>query len=256
MPTVDPDGTPCRPELLAPDPAAAQAFYEAVFDWQFKAHGDSVSCLSGGTAVASIARSPASGDDDPASARAVWRIYLAAADPAATADAMRRHGATVLDAPEAGPDGAVRALLADPAGMTVGVRDSGAPLPPDLPGSLAYATLTTRDAPLADGFYRAVFGYAQRLAPGDLGKAGVQLWALDGRDRCGRVAMGPEYPQDVEPHWTGYLTVTDAAAAAERISAAGGKVVVPPFDASQGRFVVAIDPGGAPFGLIARHAGS
>jgi uncharacterized protein len=247
MPTVDPDGTPCWPELVTADPAAAQAFYEAVFDWQCKVQGAAVTCLAGGIPVAAIGPAP----EDPTQ-RATWRVHLAAADPESTVAAMRRRGATVDETPGPGPDGTTRALVVDPAGGAVGIRRSAPPLPDDLTGALAYATLTTRDAPVADAFYREVFGYAQRPAPGELGKAGVQVWGLGGRDLCGRVAMGPDYPADVAPHWTAYFAVADAAAAAERVTGAGGRVVVPPFEASQGRFVVAIDPGGAPLGLLAR----
>ncbi len=59
-----------------------------------------------------------------------------------------------------------------------------------------------------------------------------------------------EHWAGVPPHWMIYLATPDIAAAAEKVGALGGKVVVPAFDTPYGRISIVNDPQGAVFTLI------
>jgi predicted enzyme related to lactoylglutathione lyase len=68
---------------------------------------------------------------------------------------------------------------------------------------------------------------------------------LRGRDVAG-VGSVPPGAADAEAVWNTYVAVDDADAAAERVIAAGGTVLVPPLDAPPaGRLFVFTDPAGA-----------
>jgi predicted enzyme related to lactoylglutathione lyase len=62
--------------------------------------------------------------------------------------------------------------------------------------------------------------------------------------------LGPQQDPDDPPRWTTYFATADAAATAARIRAAGGTVLVEPMEVGpMGTMVIALDPGGNPFGL-------
>lgn len=101
----------------------------------------------------------------------------------------------------------------------------------------------------AGDFYARVIGW--RI--GDSGMEGFtyRLASANG----GMVAGLMEMPGDVAgmpPAWTIYFGVDDADRAAADIKAAGGRVFREPADIpGTGRFAVAADPQGAPFGILA-----
>jgi predicted enzyme related to lactoylglutathione lyase len=55
---------------------------------------------------------------------------------------------------------------------------------------------------------------------------------------------------EIPPHWMVYFAVSDADATVERVSQAGGKSQMPPFDTPVGRIGIVADPQGAVFTLI------
>lgn len=59
--------------------------------------------------------------------------------------------------------------------------------------------------------------------------------------------MMPLPPGAGAPHWLVYFTTVDIDAAAERIPALGGTVLVSPMPVPDGRVSVALDPQGAAF---------
>jgi predicted enzyme related to lactoylglutathione lyase len=78
----------------------------------------------------------------------------------------------------------------------------------------------------------------------------VYMGADAGPMLCGRLALTADFG-DVPPHWTIYFNVVDADGAADRATAAGGQVVVDPFDTPYGRITLVADPNGAVLGLSA-----
>ena len=61
-------------------------------------------------------------------------------------------------------------------------------------------------------------------------------------------SWGPEPPPS---HWASYIAVDNADETVEKITANGGSVMVPPFDApGVGRMSMVADPSGANFAII------
>jgi predicted enzyme related to lactoylglutathione lyase len=78
---------------------------------------------------------------------------------------------------------------------------------------------------------------------------------LDGEPAAG---IGPK-PQPMPSVWTTYIAADDVDAAAAKVTAAGGQLLMPPFDVmTVGRMTVFTDPAGAAAGLwqAKDHAGA
>src|SRR5882724_892480 len=118
------------------------------------------------------------------------------------------------------------------------------------PGTFSWFELATSDQDGARVFYSKLFGYEVQDNPISEGEV-YTILKLAGRDAAALFKM-PEknYPPGTPPHWTAYLTVENADAAAEKVKAAGGKVMAPPFDVMEhGRMAVCADPLGAVFAV-------
>jgi len=109
--------------------------------------------------------------------------------------------------------------------------------------------LATADAPAALRFYGAVFGWSATVQQAN----GGSFFRL----RSAACDVGSLYPLSrrqldagVPSHWTSYVRVDDAEAAARRVQDAGGRIVVAPF-AVDGAATIALlaDPAGALLGL-------
>jgi uncharacterized protein len=106
-------------------------------------------------------------------------------------------------------------------------------------GTFCWVDLVTTDADAAKRFYGGLLGWD---AP-----AGQRYthWTLDGRDVAGVYTL-----PGVAPHWTSYVAVDDADAAAARAVELGGRVLEPPRDTGpEGRRAVIADPLGMPVAL-------
>lgn len=77
------------------------------------------------------------------------------------------------------------------------------------------------------------------------------MMQIRGLDVCGLAQQQPqEAAQHVPTHWRTYFAVTNVDDAAKRVTQAGGKVILPPFDVfDTGRMAMGVDPQGAMFGL-------
>jgi predicted enzyme related to lactoylglutathione lyase len=100
------------------------------------------------------------------------------------------------------------------------------------------------DPQAAQEFYGGLFGWTfATVSPP--GAPVYAIAALDGRDTAG-IGQAEDNP----PAWNTYIAVDDAAAAAARISAAGGEVTDDPGEVGPfGRAVSLRDPAGVPFRL-------
>ncbi|MBU2667735.1 VOC family protein [Actinoplanes bogorensis] len=112
---------------------------------------------------------------------------------------------------------------------------------PSTPGSPAWVDLGTADPVDAERFYTALFGWTAEVA-GD-----YTTFLLNGLPVAG---AGPLYGVGQPTAWSTYIGTNDADGVAHRVAAAGGKVLVEPFDVQdQGRMAAFLDPGGAPFSV-------
>jgi hypothetical protein len=113
-------------------------------------------------------------------------------------------------------------------------------------GTPCWIDLGTSDIARSNAFYASVFGWS--IEPGPPEAGGYSMARLDGRNVAG---IGPIMgPPGTPSTWSTYFAVTDADAAAARVTGAGGQLISGPMDVMDvGRLVVAADVTGAVFGL-------
>jgi uncharacterized protein len=117
---------------------------------------------------------------------------------------------------------------------------------PQRVGEFCWNELLVADEAGARQFYSSVFGWSTEPFQG--GNTDYTLWKNKGKNIGGLMKRPRE---DIPPHWLGYVTVADVEATAQKAKAAGGKLLMEPFDVpSVGRIAVMQDPQGAALGLI------
>lgn len=118
------------------------------------------------------------------------------------------------------------------------------------PGSPCWFELSTSNQDAAKAFYSNLFGWS--IADNPMGPDAVYtIFKIDGQDAAACCTLQPEQAaHGVPPNWAVYIAVENADATAAKIAAAGGTVIMPPFDVMDlGRMAVAQDPAGAAFCL-------
>ncbi|GIF15062.1 VOC family protein [Actinoplanes teichomyceticus] len=113
------------------------------------------------------------------------------------------------------------------------------------PGVPNWVDLATADLGDAIRFYTALFGWTAEVSGDDFG--GYTTFSLNDLPVAG---AGPLFGEGQPTAWSTYIATGGADAVAGRVAAAGGKVLVPPFDVmDQGRMAAFLDPSGAPFSV-------
>jgi uncharacterized protein len=109
------------------------------------------------------------------------------------------------------------------------------------PGTFSWAELVTSDADAAKAFYTALLGWDYDDQPAGEG----MIYSMATREGKPVAAL---YRDDTQPpHWNCYVTVASADDVAAKAKAAGGTVMMEPFDVMEvGRMTVIGDPTGAP----------
>jgi predicted enzyme related to lactoylglutathione lyase len=113
------------------------------------------------------------------------------------------------------------------------------------PGTPSWVDNASPDPGAAAEFYSALFGWdTENVMPeGDSGE--YHMASLRGKSVA---ALGSQPMDGVPPLWNTYITVEDPGATAEKAKAAGGNVLMEPFDVMDaGRMAVLQDPAGAVF---------
>jgi predicted enzyme related to lactoylglutathione lyase len=106
----------------------------------------------------------------------------------------------------------------------------------------AWVDLATSDPAAAREFYSKLFGWQIEVDP-DPQYGGYALAKVDGQDAAG---IGGLQQPGQPTAWSLYIGTDDLDGLAGKVTAAGGKVVAPPFDVGdQGRVAVFQDPSGA-----------
>ncbi|HUD80879.1 MAG TPA: VOC family protein [Streptosporangiaceae bacterium] len=121
-------------------------------------------------------------------------------------------------------------------------------------GTPCWVDVGVADLPRARAFYGGLFGWNILDGPPETG--GYSVCEISGDPVAG---IGPKMgPPDQPAFWTTYLASDNADETAARIRAAGGQVLVDPVDVTDvGRMLMAVDPGGAQFGVwqAGQHTG-
>ncbi len=117
------------------------------------------------------------------------------------------------------------------------------------PGQICWRELATKDLPVAMEFYSKLFGWTlqqTKVTPMDYKEI-----TMDGVACGGMMAIDENWPDNVPSHWSTYIAVENADETVAKITANGGSVRVPPFDApGVGRMSMVSDPAGAAFAII------
>jgi hypothetical protein len=112
-------------------------------------------------------------------------------------------------------------------------------------GTPCWVDLGADDVAQATAFYGGLFGWDIQALPPEAG--GYTMCMVGGRAVAG---IGPKMNAEMPTFWTTYIASDDADATAAKVTAAGGQVLMEPFDVMDvGRMFVAFDPGGAAFGV-------
>jgi len=124
------------------------------------------------------------------------------------------------------------------------------------PGTPCWMDLASPDPDASVRFYGELLGW-EASEPGPAEETGgYRLFTLRGKQVAG---LGPVQQEGQPPMWTTYVATDDADATADKARAAGGQVVMEPFDVMDaGRMAIVADPAGAVFGLWqpGSHTGS
>jgi predicted enzyme related to lactoylglutathione lyase len=252
-------------DTTQPDPAAAAAFYAAVFGWQTEdamppdAGGHYFMGRIDGRDAAAI-----SSQRDGAPAPAVWNSYICVESTDGAAARVLAAGGTVLSEPFDVFDSGRMAVLADTEGAVFGVWQPGShhgSAVVNEHGAVNFNDLYCDDLEAAKAFYGAVFGWATI-------EVGSPMWTLPGYGdhleqlnpglRAGMRQMGaPPGFEDVvarilprsggPARWGVTFAVNDVQTITERTLELGGSVISEPRNAPWVRFAVLTDPAGAPF---------
>ena len=121
-------------------------------------------------------------------------------------------------------------------------------------GTPCLIDLTVTDFDEAAEFYSTLFGWSVTPGGSEMGRYAIAT--MDDRPVAG---LAPQMdPNQALPGWITYLATDDVDATARKIHDAGGSVLMDPMDVlDEGRIALALDPGGALFGLwqARRHIG-
>lgn len=117
-------------------------------------------------------------------------------------------------------------------------------------GTPIWVDLLTTDQNAAKSYYGQLFGWAFNDLPRSQGSA-WSLATMNGDVVTAIAAQTPETAvQSRQPTWRTYLAVDDLDAAAAKVEATGGRLLMPPLDATEaGRTAIALDPTGVTIGL-------
>jgi len=224
-----PAGVPCWVDTRQPDPEAAARFYGPLMGWEIS---DGVARLDG-RAVAGIGQAP------PGSP-AFWTTYVRVESLGATLAAVVDEGGGVLVGPTVVAEDRV-AVIADPAGIPLGLSERAGAEVVGEPGAWAMSALHTPDPEAAKAFY-AVFGWESEPI------AGTPLTRFRLPEYEPVVAVMTATEDEVPPHWAVNFRAENVDALAARAVELGGTLLMPPSDTPGFRNTVIADPQG---GVIA-----
>jgi uncharacterized protein len=252
MPEYAP-GTPSWVELGSPDPDASVRFYGELFGWDATEPGP-VEETGGYRTFTQDGKSVAGlmglmQENQPP----FWSTYVSVADADETVERARANGGTIHVEPMDVLDIGRMAFFADPTGGFIGVWQSktfaGADLV-NVPNSLCWNELYTRDPEGAKAFYGEVFGWEPGSPPFE-GAGDYVVWNVDGNGVGGMMPMGDMFTAEVPPHWAVTFAVADTDATVAKALELGGSATSPPTDIPIGRYAGLRDTHGVPFNIIA-----
>ena len=122
-------------------------------------------------------------------------------------------------------------------------------------GEFVWQDLMTDDVAKSRAFYEQLLGWqfeeTTRLGRPYL----IAHLASNPTPIAGIAQVARKQPDQPVTQWLSYLAVADVDAVSQRVPGAGAQLLVPPTDVRTSRAAVAVDPQGAPFGLVELGSG-
>ncbi len=247
-----PDGVFSWVDLSTTDTAGAKAFYSGLFGWEAEdtpidMGGFYTTFRIGGYSVAGMGELPP--DMRAQGVPPNWSSYVSHSDTDAIAAKITAAGGTVMMPPMDVMEEGRMLLAIDTVGAPFGVwqpkQHTGAQLV-NIPNTLVWNELQTRDLETGKTFYEAVFGWTN-----EADDSGYVMLRNNGRMQAGMLEMNEAFPDDVPPNWAVFFLVEDLDASSQKAEELGGTILVPPTPAGEiGHFSVVQDPQGAVFTMI------
>ena len=244
-------------ELMTTDLAAAKAFYTKVVGW-----GTEDASMPGMAYTLFTVKGVSVGGllDLPQAAMQVgerpgWIGYVEVDDVDGAAVRVKELGGTVYVPPRDIPNVSRFSVVADPQMAAFALvkwlrTRREAPAEPGAPGRVGWHELLADDREKAFVFYSELLGW--KKASTDVSPAGkYQLFSVAGQTIGGiftKLAGAPV------PFWLYYFNVSDIDAAANRVTAGGGRILEGPVEVPGFTWTMeCADPQGAVFGLEGRR---
>lgn len=237
-------GMPLWVDLATTDLAAAETFYAGLFGWEFTR-------MSDGYAVAKKEGMPVAGlAQVPAESVSLWSMLLYTPDVASAHDKAIAQGATSALDPREMPDASNMAIITDPGGAAVGLKnttDEVALLAAGEPGTPVWHELAIgKDWEATLDFYHELAGWdirtgeeedGFRFAVGEYeGSALVGMWDASNLAESG---------EEMTSMWLVYWGVGDIEEAINTAVNLGAEVARTPWMSEFGHMATIIDPQGA-----------
>jgi len=236
-------------DLATVDIASQKKFYGDVFGWTYQpiSQADSQYTIikNGERNIAGMFQIKPPAD---AKAGALWISLMSVTDPDTAVAVTKKQGGSVQTPTTSLARRGTYALLRDPEGALFGVlkSDSGDPLDHDIqPGEFMWVDLFASDVQRAAKFYQQLAGYD---VVSDDNHVHHEFLRSSGKYRAGIV---PRPEQANHSGWLPYIKVTDVAATLQKVTDAGGHIMVEPDDSLlNGNLAIFADPDGGIVGIV------
>ena len=246
----------CWVDLSSHDQNKAETFYKNVFGWEATREatpmGEYIMFTSGGKQVAGCGQ--LSEEMIKGGMPSLWNSYINVDDVDAVASKVKELGGQLAMDPFDVMEHGRMTFITDPTGAAVGLWQAkghfGAAIA-NIPVSLAWNELLTRDVDGAKKFYSELLGWSYNETPNPA--AGGTYNTIMNKERAngGIMAMaGPQF-ENIPPHWGAYFAVESVEDTVEKVKQNEGKLLMPPMDIPEvGRMAALMDCTGAAFTAI------
>jgi predicted enzyme related to lactoylglutathione lyase len=249
-------GSFCWIELATSDPDGAKKFYSGLFGWEAQdtpAGPDMIYTMLTIRGLDVGAMYKLGEEEKKHGVPPHWNSYVAVESVDETARKAAALGGTVLVEPFDVMEHGRMAVLQDPLGAAICAWQPKAHIGFRLVGETAtfgWDELWTTDTKKAAAFYTGLFGWKTKESVMAQSGGAYTEWINGGQSIGGMLEITPEMGP-VPPNWLPYFMVDNCNASADKATALGGKLFVPPTDIpTVGRFSVIQDPQGATFCII------
>lgn len=246
-------GEPAWLELQTTDMEKAQAFYGALFGWEFADSGADFGHYNMVSLGGKLIGGAMGKDESMAGVPDNVAVYLSVADVDATVAAASEHGGAVVVPPMQIGESGRMAFLIDPTKAAVGAWQgdqlAGVEVV-QVPGAPCWYELMTNDYATAVDFYREVFGWDVHPMGPQGGDWQYSTLGQDAGAKAGICDASSYVAADGVSYWRVYYGAADCDATVEKLTSLGGRLLDGPTDTPFGRIATVTDDQGAMFQVM------